>query len=406
MTLQEVDAQNLPDSWKALPRRWGHSLHTICSRTGSFPTRLAHYFIQRYSKQGQTILDIYSGKGTAPLEACLLGRKGIGNDISPDAFVLTYAKTNPPSRSYFFRYLKEMETRLTNVDTSQVPANVRLYFEQKTLKQILSIKEMIECDLHDNSKRTMKYDSAMFVQALMLGILHGSASYALSLPVPHSFAMSPSYVKKRVTNEPLKFRAKQKNVIECLRVKAGFVFRDPIPEIFIKGEAFMTEAAQFDFDGKADMILSSPPYFATHTYAWDNWLRLWFLGYDYKEIGQKLLHTNNEGVYLEHLRKALGRMYALLENDSRCFIVVGDVRGHKSTAFLVATMIKESKDIGFEIYRIINDTIDRRRKYLYGDNSHIGIQRDRILELHKGDPPEPKEFAWTPESKLSRGIMQ
>jgi hypothetical protein len=399
MTYPEIDAQNIPDSWKALPHKWGHSLHTICSRTGSFPTRLAHYFIQKYSKKGQTILDIYSGKGTAPLEACLLGRKGIGNDISPDAFVLTYAKTNPPSKSYLFQYLKEMETRSTKANILRVPENVQLYFERKTLKQILSVGRMTESDLNDNPEHTAKYDSAMFVRALMLGMLHGSTSYALSLPLPHSFAMSPSYVKKRVTNEPLRFRARRKNVIECLRVKAGYVFKDPIPEIFVKGEAFMMDAALFHFDGKANLALFSPPYFATHTYAWDNWLRLWFLGHDYKEIGRKLLHTNNEDIYLEHLRKALNKTYSLLENNSRCFIVVGDVRGHKPTAYLVASMIKESEDIGFEVNRIINDTIDRKRKYPYGDNSHIGIQKDRILELHKGNPPQPKEFEWMPASK-------
>lgn len=391
---QEIEAQNLPDSWKALPPRWGHSLHTICSRTCSFPPRLAHYFIQRYSKPGQTILDVYSGKGTAPLEACLLGRKGVGNDRSPDAFVLTYAKTNPPSRSEFFQYLEEVKSRLRVFDTSEVPDTVRLYFEHKTLEQILGIREIIRADIDNHAKRTRKYNNAMFLQALMLGILHGSTQFTLSLPVPHSFAMSPSYVKKRVAREPQRFAAPRRNVIECLRMKASYVFKDPIPSTFKKGMAFMMDTVDFRYGGKVDMVLTSPPYFDAHTYAWDNWLRLWFLGYDYKDVELKLLETSSDEVYLAHLEKALKKIFSLLNDDSRCFLVVGDVKGHKPTAYLVKDLLEKPGDIGFEVHRIINDAIDHRLKYLYGDNSHTGILKDRILELHKGNPPSQNGFAW------------
>jgi len=395
MTHLEVDAERLPDSWKtSVRRRWGHSLHTICPRTCSFPPRLAHYFIARYSKVGDTVLDIYSGKGTSPLEACLLGRRGIGNDVSPDAFVLTYAKTHPPPRSSFFRYLEDIRGRLQKADTSKVSDNVRLYFHHKTLGQILAMQEVIRADIEHFDKRLRKCNNAMFLQALMLGILHGRTQYALSLPVPHSFAMSPSYVRRKVAKEPEKFVTPKRDVIECIRIKANYVYKDPIPTTFRNGDAFMMDAVNFDLDETVDMVLTSPPYFAAHTYAWDNWLRLWFLCYDYKEVASRILHTNREDVYLVHLRKVLRTMYRLLKDDSRCFIVIGDVKGHRPTAYLIADLVEKSMDIGFKVHRIINDAIDQRCKYLYGDNSHIGIQKDRILELHKGKPPNPEMVTW------------
>jgi len=285
------------------------------------------------------------------------------------------------------------------VDTSDIPSNVRLYFQQKTLEQILSIRKIIHVDL-DSERKQNNHRNAVFLQALMLGILHGRTQFALSLPVPHSFAMSPSYVRKKVAKEPKKFAAPKRDVIECIRKKANYVYKDPIPNTFERGQAFMMNATDFELEGTVDIVLTSPPYFAAHTYAWDNWLRLWFLGYDYKEVASKILHTNREDIYLEHSRKVLKTMYGLLKDDSRCFIVVGDVKGHKPTAYLIASLIEKSMAIGFRVYRIINDAIDQKHKYLYGDNSHTGIQKDRILELHKGNPPKPNSVIWAPSKQF------
>ena len=43
--------------WHAISPRWGHSMHTMCSYHGMFPARLAHYFIQKYSREGAVVLD-------------------------------------------------------------------------------------------------------------------------------------------------------------------------------------------------------------------------------------------------------------------------------------------------------------------------------------------------------------
>jgi len=86
------------------------------------------------------------------------------------------------------------------------------------------------------------------------------------------------------------------------------------------------------------------------------------------------------------MKKTLGVIYGLLEEDSVGVIVVGDVKGYEPTASLIADLVEESDEIGFRIDRIIIDRIDKKQKYLYGSNSHTGIIKDRILILHKGDP--------------------
>ena len=38
------------DLWHGISSRWGHSMHTMCSYHGMFPAKVAHHFIQRYSR--------------------------------------------------------------------------------------------------------------------------------------------------------------------------------------------------------------------------------------------------------------------------------------------------------------------------------------------------------------------
>src|SRR5215207_924680 len=97
--------------WHGASPRWGHSMHTMCSYHGMFPAKLAHYFIQRYSRPGGVVLDPFSGRGTVPLQARVEGRCTISNDLSPLAYVLSRAKAKPPSWVAVNKYLDNLEKR-------------------------------------------------------------------------------------------------------------------------------------------------------------------------------------------------------------------------------------------------------------------------------------------------------
>src|SRR6187401_3654882 len=85
----------LAPEWKDQQRLWGHAFHPMCSYLASFPAALTHAFIARYSRPGNVVLDPFSGRGTAPLQALAEGRIGVGNDLNPLAQILTAAKVEP-----------------------------------------------------------------------------------------------------------------------------------------------------------------------------------------------------------------------------------------------------------------------------------------------------------------------
>src|SRR6266511_1293258 len=95
--------------WHGVSVRWGHSMQTMCSYHGMFPAKVAHYFIQRYSRPGDVVLDPFSGRGTVPLQARVEGRVAVCNDLNPLAYVLSRAKVNPPSWDSVQEFLNGLE---------------------------------------------------------------------------------------------------------------------------------------------------------------------------------------------------------------------------------------------------------------------------------------------------------
>src|SRR5689334_14406682 len=189
--------------WKAQPRLWGHSFHPMCSYLASFPAALTHAYIARYTRPGDVVLDPFSGRGTAPVQAAAEGRIGVGNDLNPFAHLLTAAKLEPPT-------LAESRTRLTalrlawNSGSAEwlarasaiqqspadggpepVPPEVALAFHPRTFAQLLFLRDRL--DLGVRADR--------FLAAALAGILHGKTPSYLSTLMPNTFSMAPRYVR-------------------------------------------------------------------------------------------------------------------------------------------------------------------------------------------------------------------
>ena len=369
-----MGSYDLEETWKNARKGWHHSLCSICSRTGSFPPSLARYLIERFSGRKQKVLDPFSGKGTTPLEACLSGRIGIGNDLSPEAYVITHAKVKCVSLERVGTHIRKIQEAMNLEGNPRiVRKGVNTFFHPKTLAQILAIREILRSDNSDES---------LFLKAVMCGILHGSSEYSLSLPCSHSFSMSPAYVRKYAIQHGLK--RPRRDVIACLATKAEKVLADGVPEV--SGEAYMEDATKLPLrDESVDLIVTSPPYFNKQTYAWDNWLRLWFLGYDdYREIQKKLFQSGSMPKFELFMSNSLREMYRVLRDDSACFIVIGDVVLNNRKVITAESIARISESTGFKVNRIIKDPIPRTRKYFMFTPVDKGVRLDRVVELHKG----------------------
>jgi len=386
-------SHDLEDSWKHARDGWGIALHRICSRTGSFPPALAYYFVMKYSRVGDVVLDPFSGKGTAPLEACLNGRIGIGNDLSPEAYILTRAKVRAVPFRRVIEWIEYAERRLdpSEHDVADVGDDVRAFFSNYTLKQILAVRDLID--------ETEDDDLANFLKALMLGILHGPTRMHLSVKCSHSFSMAPRYVRRYAKKNG--YSKPRRKVLKCLKAKAARVFKDGIPAV--RGQAFMRDARNLPIeDESVDLVLTSPPYFNMQTYAWDNWLRLWFLRYDYEDVARTLFHTESLEKFKQFMKDVLREVFRVLKWNRAAIIVLGRVKLKNKIVDMAGATAPIAENMGFRVARIISDSIPKSNKYLWYLKESDGVSKEVILELHKGDyKPQQVHIDWSSARPLT-----
>src|SRR5438552_36771 len=81
--------------WTAKQRQ-AHSLHEVSYRA-CFKPQLPRFFIERLTQPGDVVYDPFMGRGTTPMEAALLGRVPMGNDVNSLSVVMTRPRLRPPA---------------------------------------------------------------------------------------------------------------------------------------------------------------------------------------------------------------------------------------------------------------------------------------------------------------------
>jgi len=351
-------------------------LHTMCSYMAMFPPSVPHYYIERYSKENDIVLDPFSGRGTTVLEACLMNRKGIGNDKNPLAYVLTKAKSNVPHRGRVVSRIKKLESKFnpSTINIDNEPENIKMIFSDYTLKQMVFLRD------------NLKWPSSnvdTFISAMLLGVLHGKSEGYLSISMPNTFSMAPNYVKNFIKSHNLK--KPDRHVFELLNNKLKRCYQKPNK----KGKAYHQDVRNMTKlkDSSVNLIVTSPPYTRVIRYGQFNWIRLWFFGKTGKEVDKKLFFSQSMNKYCVFMTETLKEMKRVLSPNGKAVIVIGDVKDRTSDkVFNLAEEVWQrcAKPLGFKLVEPIKaDVINDNTKVskIWGKKKGNATKIDRILVL-------------------------
>jgi DNA modification methylase len=393
------------DLWHSVSPRWGHSMHTMCSYHGMFPAKVAHHFIERYSEVGDLVLDPFSGRGTTPLQARVDGRRAICNDLNPLAYVLSRSKIDPPSWETANGFLDELERafKATKPGDPDVSGDIRMLYHDDTLKQLCFIRER----LLSKNITAWNRDELMMGGALA-GIMHGSwrrdnTSQYLSISMPNTFSMSPTYVEKYIRENGL--TKLNQDVFDCLRDKLARLYLDDDPGS--AGKAHHADAASLLSGrslrpGSVDLVLTSPPYLQVVNYGTANWIRLWLLGVDEvgreqgagrKRLNAALDHGHTYSSYRDFMLRTVLGIQRVLKRDGVAVLVIGDVKdpGKEQALPLAAQMWEDIKDrTALRKIDLVEDDLPEQNKVsrIWGETKGQATSRDCALVLghNDGDP--------------------
>lgn len=367
--------KNLP--WKNFENK--NRLHSICSYMAMFPPGLPNHFIKKYSKKGEIVFDPFSGRGTTVLEACFMNRVGIGNDLNPLAYLLTKAKSYIPSEKRIISRLNalEKEFKQTNkISISKENPRIKMIFSNYTLRQLIFLKKRLVWK---------KNNLDAFITALLLGIIHGNSEGYLSLKMPNTFSMSPNYIKNYISEH--KLTKPKRDVFHLLKKKLNRCYQKPLK----KGRAYMKDAKRIKplKDSSIDLIMTSPPYTRVIKYGQFNWIRLWFLGENEKEVDKDLFFSQSKEKYCEFMLEVLEEMKRILKPQRKLVLVIGDVndKNTKKPYNLAGKIWKEcASPLGFKLVEPIHkDIIGENTKVskIWGERKGMATKIDRILVLER-----------------------
>ena len=374
----------------------------MCSYMAMFPPRIPHYFIQRFTRRGDRVLDPFSGRGTTPTQACVEGRVGIASDLNPLAYILSLAKVDPPKKREVLARLTELE-RGCQEESAAVPDRtdpIAVVFHSYTLRQLTFLKTALTGSRED-----------VFIRATILGILHGkyrrsgTDSIYLSIDMPNTFSMSPGYIGRYVREKGLQYLPL--DVFTNTRRRIERLYRQGRPPV--RGEAYQRDVRRLHEvipTGSIQLVVSSPPYLKVVKYGLYNWIRLWFLDVPVEEVDRRLDDGHALPAYLEFMGETIRQLECLLRPGGIAVLVIGDVAqtrlaptnrlaqaagqdGEPPLNLAAAVWEAVAPKTGLRLLDIVPDAIADSAKVtkIWNETRGRATAVDRILVLCKGDRP-------------------
>ena len=130
-------------------QRQSHSLHEVSYRA-CFKAQLPEFFISRLTAPGDTVYDPFMGRGTTPLQAAIMDRAAIGNDINPLSAMLVRPRLNHID-------IPELQRALLSIDfecAAAEPEELLAFYHPTTLSALNSLRSWIAANGTDQPTET------------------------------------------------------------------------------------------------------------------------------------------------------------------------------------------------------------------------------------------------------------
>lgn len=320
--------------WTA-KQRASHSLHEISYRA-CFKAQLPEFFIERLTNKNEVVFDPFMGRGTTLIQASLMGRNAVGNDINPLSQMLCRPRINPPSITSIANRLNDIDWSFEEVGDHELLA----FYHKNTLKEILALRNYLFL-----RAKTNELDSVDdWIRMVAINRLTGhSAGFFSVYSLPPNQAVSiESQVK---INRKLDQTPSYRNVRNIILNKSKSLLKDGLPNsgnaTFHVGLAEHTPNISSD---SVDLIVTSPPFLDIVQYSKDNWLRCWFAGIDIDDVAVSMHKKPDE--WREFVTRSFGEFARIVRSCGHVAFEVGEVNGGKIA--LDEIVLEAIKDLPFE----------------------------------------------------------
>lgn len=364
-------------------QRQGHSLHEISYRA-CFKPELPNYFINKFTNKYDLVYDPFSGRGTTILEAALLGRRVISNDINPLSRALIEPRLNPPLITNISETLKKIPKSSTQKIAGD-DERLLTFFHPDTLNEILSLKEFF---LNKNEQLS---PSERWIRMVAINRLTGHSPGFFSVyTLPPNQATTVERQKKinEKYNQAPEYRDTHALIIKKSRKLLSSLEEDDRNNLNLvnNNAIYLNNNAKYTPeipDNCVNLIVTSPPFVDIVQYAQDNWMRCWFLGIDSNNVEKNMAISKNINEWSSTMESVFEELKRVLVPGGHIAFEVGEIKNRsiKLEEYILPIAAKMKFNI---IGILINDCVFTKTSNIWGvSNNESGTNSNRIVLLQK-----------------------
>ena len=362
-------------------QRQACSIHEVSYRA-CFKPQLPKYFIDKYTKEGELVYDPFGGRGTTAIEAALLGRNFITNDINPLSTLFVIGRLNPPS-------IEEIHDRLyseINSDTEVDKIDLSMFYEYETFKEINDLRNYFikkKLNSYDNIDHWIK----MVATNRLTGHSKGFFSVYTLPPNQATSAKRQIQINLKRNQTP-----EYKDTKEIIVKKSKQLLRnisdqqiknlDKVRSSSLILQTDATKTKQIP-SNSVKLTITSPPFLDIVNYAQDNWLRCWFNDIDLENLAKKITMSKNIEDWSAKMSSVFKELNRVSKAKGVVAFEVGEIRNGKIK--LEDHIIPVAENNGFKVKEImINKQNFTKTSNIWGvSNNQGGTNTNRIVLLEK-----------------------
>jgi hypothetical protein len=363
-------------------QRQSSSLHEVSYRA-CFKAEVPRFFIEWLTETGDIVYDPFNGRGTTIIEAGLLGRKVIANDINPLSEIFSRPR-------FYIPDIEKLKQRLNNIrmyQKTKAEIDLSMFFHPKTEAEIVSLKKyLLEKNNHgkeDDIDRWIR----MTATNRLTG--HSKGFFSVYTLPPNQAVSQESQIKiNRKLNQKPEYRD-----IKKLIIKKSISLIRKLDDVDIKLLQKIGDSAQFNIgdarytpnikSNSINLTVTSPHFLDTINYFADNWLRCWFNSIDAKKVSESIKESKNVEGWSAMMNDVFKELHRITKTGGWVAFEVGEVRN--ASVKLDKLILPIGERSGFKCLGVlINRQEFTKTAHIWGiENNRSGTNTNRIILFQK-----------------------
>jgi len=355
-------------------QRQAHSIHEVSYRA-CFKPQLPEFFIKRLTKRADAVYDPFMGRGTTPVQAGLMGRRPVGNDVNPLSVLMTRPRLRPPALPDIARRLGQVPWTSGTIDNT----DLLVFYSEKTLKHICALRTWLfeRAPLDGNPDPVDDWIRMVAINRLT-GHSPGFFSVYTLPPNQAVSVQSQTRINEQRNQAPV-----DRDVIKLILKKSRSLLSDgsmpPHPEAILTTST--SQSTPELRDESVTLVVTSPPFLDIVQYAGDNWLRSWFAGIDATSVA--IAQHQTETAWQNMVRATLGELARVVRPGGHVAFEVGEVRN--GSVLLERLVWEAAEGLPFErLFVMVNQQAFTKTANCWGvRNNAKGTNTNRIVVLRR-----------------------